>query len=299
MPINRPKTVVVSSGPPPRRKETAAQSDVLDHVEQNTAPPDNTNTMDAEDTIPPVIDIPPGTESASNAEEASAEMSVLSFVGEYLRMIKQPTQAQIVGLAQAIECDPQDLQAVIVAVLGEGADDEMKNAMRDAGLKGNPGVNVPGDLDSFDYEDINPIGTTNLQDLEVPALKLRSVIPQEPAEPAMIPNPNYRPLLSKVGNTTVAVPITADFLQPMDDDVLSGDPVDTDIADPSPVTSTKKAKADLAPTNHRTGVDDGSTVDRDADDAEQQALINDGDIDGFTQIEDFNNNRWLNDDGLS
>ena len=296
MPINRPKTVVVSSGPPPRRKETAAQSDVLDHVEQNTAPPDNTNTMDTEDTIPPVIDIPPGTESASNAEEASAEMSVLSFVGEYLRMIKQPTQAQIVGLAQAIECDPQDLQAVIVAVLGEGADDEMKNAMRDAGLKGNPGVNVPGDLDSFDYEDINPIGTTNLQNLEVPALKLRPVIPQEPA---MIPNPNYRPLLSKGGNTTVAVPITADFLQPMDDDVLSGDPVDTDIADPSPVTSTKKAKADLAPTNHRTGVDDGSTVDRDADDAEQQALINDGDIDGFTQIEDFNNNRWLNDDGLS
>lgn len=290
MPIQRPKTIVMEGG----HKERSQQSDILDDIATQADPPDNTNAMGPLETLP-----------APTIEEAAAdEMLIVSFLETYISVIPQPTQAQIVALATAISVDPLELQAVLVGILGSNSDDEMKNAMRDAALHDNPGVNIPGDLDSFSYENINPIGTTNLQDMEVPELKLTPLVQKQehvrPGERQMpqtpIGNDVRTPFFAQASKQKASM---GDFLQPMDDDVLSGDPVE----DNEPGANTIQAKskrtwADLAPDNHRTGIDDGSPIDEDADEAESQALINDGDIDDETQQEDFNNNRYINDDGL-
>lgn len=125
--------------------------------------------------------------------EAEVEASLMDFIAYFLRLIPKPTQTQVVGLATSLGCDPKDMQVMFCTILGADADDEMKNALRDSDLKGDPGINKPGDLDSFDYEKINPYGRTSLDAIESPMSNLGLDLKESLRVPVapVVPGPTY------------------------------------------------------------------------------------------------------------
>ena len=339
MPIQRPKTETSAGVPKGTTTFAVVAKSIGDYAANKVTAGFNTG-------IPPVqsLDIP----------EELLEATLMDFIAYFLRLIPKPSQTQVVGLATALGCDPKDMQATFCAILGEAADDEMKNALRDSDLKGAPGINKPGDLDSFDYEKINPYGRTSLDAIESPmsnlGLDLKESLrvpdapvvpgatypaiqpnlippapsyPTVPANPPMLP-PSYptvpphpgiirpptvtypaiQPNPVMLSETSLPTPnllaskskaASAPFLMGMEDAELLGS--DNNFSYDS--ISQPRVLADAAPTNKQTGIDDGSTVDEDADDQEQQALIDDGDIDDESLVNEVNNNRYLVDDGLT
>lgn len=189
-------------------------------------------------------------------EEALTD-KLLEFIYLYLSMVPKPTQTQIIGLSDAIGCKRSEFENLMQSILGENLDDEVRNSLRDSDLKGNPGLNIPGDLDSFDANEINPFGKTDLTKIESPySLK----IPDK--------------LLSSSSKTTAD--FSEDFLTPLEN-------LET---------------ADAAPTNKRTGVDDGALVNEQLDDDEQQELIDDGADERLGEMEQLNDTSLINDGSI-
>lgn len=189
--------------------------------------------------------------------DEAISINIVNFLTQYLSLTGKPSGAQVESLATALGWDAQDVSTILFQLSKGEVDDEITNKSRDADLQGLPGLNIPGDLDSFDNNDLQPHGVTSLDDIEVPGVeRLFSSLSKEP-----------------------------DFMLPM-----------SYMDDDQPRRS--RETADVAPENHRTGIDDGSPVLKESDEAEQQALINDGEVDTVSLVDSINNNRYLNDDGL-
>lgn len=226
-------------------------------------------------------------EVASSAVNAAIENSVLGFIGSYLALMPSPSPAQIQGLAQAIGCDVADLQVIVAVVQGDVAAvaPAPTDLMTDTGLRGNPGVNIPGDLDAFSGEDINPIGTTNLVNLEVPeSFNPAPSVGYQTLQPSQntpsIPGGGTRYMLrtskSKLAEESSAVDgdgFLADMDEPLPREVQLLQ--DRSVAPATTARTARTVHADLSPHNTKTGIDDGAPESYE-DDLEQQALIDDG-----------------------
>jgi hypothetical protein len=137
------------------------------------------------------LDTHPQVTAPDNMSED--EQALFEIVCNYLKLTPNPTQAQVVAFANSLGLDPRDMQVFFCSILGPAADDEMQNSIRDADLRGDPGLNKPGDLDSFSYENINPYGRTSLEDIESPLSKLGKSIQDKfkPAPVEYVPGPTY------------------------------------------------------------------------------------------------------------
>lgn len=218
---------------PPLAPPTPPSKSLLEVLDENSPPLEDTSEEDAE--------------------------AIVAFLKTYLGLVGDlPSKTQIENLATALGWDRMDLQVILVRLTGGAVADEVKNNTRDADLQGNPGLNIPGNLDLFANDELNPNGRTNIDDLEKPGtLKLFSSASKD-----------------------------VEFMQPMS--YLDGG---------TPVV--ENVVADAVPEVNIEGVDDGAPVSEAVDDAEQQALINDGEIDEVDPSEQINNTRYLNDDGLT
>jgi hypothetical protein len=210
----------------------------------------------------------------------------------------------------------------------------MQNSIRNADLHGDPGLNKPGDLDSFNYETLNPYGRTSLDDIESPLSRLGKSIqdkfkpkpadfvpgPTYPAIQPMVkpePTPGASPVpgepntsLTKVFDLeTLLASSTADIDSPINASLLSSGSKAAFTTSSSPAflepmssLDTAAVMAELAPTNEGTGVDDGAISVPFADDAEQSLINNDGDPSGNNagQVTPAlsDDKSFLNDDGL-
>lgn len=218
--------------------------------------------------LPPAVAIAPAKDLVQVLEEQSPPMldstesdaeAIVAFLKMYLNLVGcVPSQAQIENLATSMGWDRLDLQVILVRLTGGEVDDEITNTTRDADLEGNPGLNIPGNLDAFANDDLNPNGRTSLHDIEMPGtLKLFSSASKD-----------------------------IEFMQPMS--YLDGG-----------APPVEKIVADLAIEVNTEGTDDGAPVSEAVDDAEQQALIDDGEIEQVDKTEQMNDTRYLNDDGLT
>lgn len=246
--------------------------------------------------------------------EMETERKVLAFFGAYLALEAKPSAEQVKMLAGAIGCDYEVVRAVLASAASDiNTPEYRKDApeVLEVKVSNQPGINAPGALDSFDSEDINPNGRTNMDDLESPLTdEGRKVVNQDggvppkgsrynPVDPGGV-YPAVQPNLASLSKSTAGL---QGFLQPLDDPFTGADSAaesDTDSeTDPGLDYEVSSLSDGLPDTRSRTGVDDGALVDEELDEQERDDLINDGEP-SFTRSTQAPNsdNRHLNDDGL-
>lgn len=255
---------------------------------------------------------PVGSNAVPSDADLAMERKVLAFVGAFLALESKPEPAQIEMLASALGCDFDDVNVVIQAAVNAVPDtpEFRKDAPTsiDTKVSNKPGLNEPGDLHSFDTENVNPNGRTSLDDLESPLTDAGRAA-QPAVDPAgskgsrynpVTPGGTYPAIQPNLASLSKSLASQQEFLQPLDDPMAEETVAVAESHEDSSIAQERASGSDGIPnTRPRTGVDDGALVDDELDEQEHDDLINDGEPSFTLSKKPDVENRHLNDDGLA